>query len=309
MGRALLALALMLSAAPAMAARDALASLDSCIGELRPQADVGYAKIATVCPDLAPSLKASPWAAWLPSDWNKPDNNLSRRGLRELRALIVRESARAAGARQPRPEQLGPVLASLHEYSAAAHRGWWARFRAWLHDVLTRRPEPNDNSWLRRLFTRLSIQQGALEGLRVGALVLLAVLTAAIVFGELRAAGLIGRRRRSPAAGGGLRTGARAHAWSDVERADLSEQPRLLLELITARLSAQDRLPPARALTVQELLGAARLPQAHDHERLAELARVSERLRFSDRLPSREALGTVLERGRQLLAGLEAVPQ
>jgi hypothetical protein len=309
MARALLALVLMLAVAPAVAAREALAALDSCIQQLDPLRDVGYQKVATVCPDLAPSLKASPWQAWLPSDWDKPDSNLSRRGLHELRALIVRESGRAAGVREPRLEGLAPVLATLHDYSAAEHRGWWARFRAWLHDLLTRRPAPTDDSWIRRLFARLSIQEGVLNGVRVGALVLLGLLASGIVFGELRAAGLIRGRRRLPDAGGALRSGGRAHTWADIEGAQLSEQPRLLLELITARLAAQDRLPPARALTVRELLGAARLPREGDRERLSELARMSERLRFSDRLWSPHALGAAIERGRELLVGLEAAPQ
>src|SRR5579872_7199214 len=101
MGRALLAVVLMVAAArtataaPAAPARDALAALDSCIQQLNSQVDVGYRKVAGLCPDLAPSLKASPWGAWLPSDWDKPDNNLSHRGLSELRSLIVRESGRA----------------------------------------------------------------------------------------------------------------------------------------------------------------------------------------------------------------------
>lgn len=309
MGRALLALVLMLSAGPAVAARDALAALDSCIQQLDPQLDVGYAKVAALCPDLAPSLRASPWGAWLPSDWNKPDNGLSGRGLRELRTLIVRESRRAGGAQQPRIERLAPVLASLRDYSAAEHRGWWARFKAWLHDVLTRAPAPSDNGWLQRLLARLSIPEGALEGLRVAALALLALLTAAIVFGELRAAGLIGRRRPVPARVAAPHSDRRVRGWADIEDAQPNEQPRLLLELITARLAAQDRLPPARAFTVRELLGAARLPRAGDHARLAELARASERLRFSDRLPSPQTLAAALERGRELLAGLEAVPQ
>ena len=309
MGRALLAVVLMLSAAPAVPAPDALASLDGCVQRLNSQVDVGYGKIARLCPDLASSLKASPWGAWLPSDWNKPDNNLSHRGLDELRSLIVRESGRAAGARQPRLERLAPVLATLHDYSVTEHRGWWARFKAWLHDLFNRPSTPTDTSWLRRLFAGLSIPERVLSVLRVGAIVLLALLVGGIVLSELRAAGVLRRRRGVPAAGGGLHSAARAHTWADIEDADPGEQPRLLLELIVARLAAQHRLPPARALTVRELLGAAQLPQALDHERLAELARVSERLRFSDRLLSRQVLGAALERGRELLAGLEVAPR
>jgi hypothetical protein len=308
MGRALLALVLMLSAAPGLAARDALGALDSCLQQLDPKLDVGYAKIAARCPDLGPSLAASPWGAWLPSDWNKPDNNLSARGLRELRALIVRESRRSAGRGQPQLERLAPLLAALHEYSAAEHRGWWARFKDWLRDVLTRPSAATDNDWLRRLFARFSVPEGTLEEVRVGALVLLALLTGAIVFAELRAAGLFGRRR-AVSGGAAPRSAARPREWADIEAAELREQPRLLLELIAARLVAQQRLPPARAFTLRELLGAARLPRADDYQRLAELAQASERVRFSDRVLSPQTLTVALRRGRELLAGLEGVPR
>jgi hypothetical protein len=307
MSRGLLALVLMLAAVPGQAAPDAPAALDSCISRLEPELDVGFAKIAARCPDLAPSLRASPWAAWLPSDWDKPDNNLSRRGLEELRALIGRESARSGGAVQaPRLASLAPLLATLRTPSVA-HGGWWARFKAWLHEVFAPRPARPESGWLRRLITRLAIPPRLLDALAVVALCLVAVLAATIVTGELRAAGWLGRRRRPTGADARPRPGVSLdHAWAEIEGADPDERPRLLLELIAARLAAQDRLPPARALTVRELLEAARLPVDADRERLRELAGVSERLRFSDRLLSPQALGAALAHGRELLAGLEA---
>ena len=45
---------------------DAVATIDACIARLDPQIDVGYERIARRCPDLAPTLEKSGWAAWLP---------------------------------------------------------------------------------------------------------------------------------------------------------------------------------------------------------------------------------------------------
>ncbi|TLY55636.1 MAG: DUF4129 domain-containing protein [Gammaproteobacteria bacterium] len=91
-----------------------------------------------------------------------------------------------------------------------------------------------------------------------------------------------------------------------MEHASPFRQPTLLLELITARLGEQGRLPPARALTVRELTRAARLPGESDRERLSELAAACERVRFSGREPAPQALTAALARGRELLAALEA---
>jgi hypothetical protein len=80
----------------------------------------------------------------------------------------------------------------------------------------------------------------------------------------------------------------------------------VLLELIAARLAAQQRLPATRALTVHELLRAARLADPEQRARLAELASTCERLRFSPRLPPPETVAAAVARGRELLAALEA---
>src|SRR5215472_13666212 len=135
MGRALLALLLALAATPAPA-RDAASALDACIAQLPPGLEAGYERIAARCPDLAPALAQSPWAAWLPRGWDKEGNSLSAAGLRELRALIVRESRRGPGVLVPQPAHLAAVLASL---APAPHgqRTWWERFKGWLREMLS----------------------------------------------------------------------------------------------------------------------------------------------------------------------------
>lgn len=306
MRRALLALLLTLCAAPALA-RDALGALDSCIAQLDPGLDVGFEKVAARCPDLAPSLAQSPWAAWLPRDWNKAGNDLSAGGLKELRALIATESRRRLSAALPEPAHLAAVLAALAP-EERARGSWWTRFKGWLREMLSVRESAARPGWLARMLDALRSRSALLRLISLGALALVALLAGAIVASELRAAGLLRAWRRPPPAGRAAKSAAAAAGWRQVEAAAPEERPRLLLELISARLAALERLPPARALTLRELLRAARLADAGDRARLAELAQVCERLRFSGRAPAPQTLAAALARGRELLDGLEGAP-
>jgi hypothetical protein len=310
MSRALTALLLVLAAkaaaaAPA-AAPGALAAIDGCISRLDANLDVGYDKVAARCPDLAPSLVHSPFGPWLPSDWDKAGNNLSARGLRQLRGLLVTESMRPAAAAAPDVRHVAAALAALTS-AEPVQRGWWQRFKAWLRDLLNVPDAPAKRGWLAQLVEALRGHGGWVRLLSLAALGLVALLAGAIVVRELQAAGLLRwRRRLAPAGAPSDVTAAQTHGWRRIEAASPEERPRLLLEIISARLAAQERLPPARALTVHELLRAARLQDATDRGRLAELAAACERLRFSGRLLPAEALTGALARGRELLDGLDA---
>lgn len=306
MRRSLLALLLLVAGVPGAIARDAVSAIDACIRELDPGLDVGYERIAMRCPDLAPTLTTSPSAAWLPPDWNKSGNQLSAGGLAELRTLLTRDVSSAPGAHPLRVEHVGTVLEALAA-DEAPRGGWWARFKRSLRELFTPRPQPTKGGWLRRLFADVGLPQALLQAISWGALALLIALAGAIVVNELRVAGLLRplRRRSAPATAAGA-TAAGSVASQEVEQANLLHQPRLLLELIAARLAEQDRLPPARALTVRELARAARLPDAADRARLEALGAACERVRFSDQEVAPQVLAGALAQGRELLAALQA---
>jgi hypothetical protein len=302
MQRALMALLLALAAAPALA-RDAASALDACIAQLPPGLQPGYERIAARCPELAPALAQSPWAAWLPRDWDQAGNNLSAAGLKELRALIVRESRRRPGADVPQPAHLAAVLAAL---APAPHdqRTWWQRLKGWLREMLSVRESSARPGWLARVLDALRSRAALARILSLGALALVALLAGTMVVSELRAVGWLRFGLRPRVAGRDALSAAAAADLTAIEAASPAERPRLLLELIAARLAELERLPPARALTVRELLRAARLADASDRARLADLAQVSEQLCFSGRSPPAETLAGALARGRELLAGL-----
>jgi len=302
-------LALLLAATfPALAqARDALSAIDQCLAQLDRGLDVGYERIAARCPDLGPSLAASPYAAWLPPGWNKTPNRLSAGALEELRTLLAREANRPSAVSAMRVARVPQVLATLAP-PEKPRAGWWSHFKEWLRDVIARRPQPDEEGWLRRLLGDLTVSDTVARAIDWVALAIVIALAGAIVANELRIAGVPGDRRQLHSRHVAADAPPGELTLDDIEQANPSQQPQLLLELVTARLGAQQRLPPARALTVRELTRAARLPDEADRARLAELAVTCEQARFAEREIAPQRLASALRQGRELLASLEARP-
>jgi hypothetical protein len=299
-------LILMTSAvAPIAAAQDVLGTIDSCTARLNTDVDIGYERIAARCPELVRRLDDSGWSAWLPRDWKRPGNDLSAGSLRELRVLLARELATQTTARTPRVEQLRGILAGLDHRSHDGN-GWWARTKAWLRDALERRERTEDDGWLTRLVAQIGLSQAVIELVSYGALTLVVVLAGLIVWNELRSSGVFARRGRRGARLALATSRRDGLTWNDIERATFRHRPRLLLELIAARLTEESCLPPAGGLTVRELARAARLPDEKDRERLAELALASERVRFSDVEVPADNIEAAVEGGRKLLERIAA---
>jgi hypothetical protein len=287
-------------------------AISSCIKKLNPDIDVGYERIAARCPDLARRLQESGGSVWLPRDWKRPGNDLSAGGLRQLADLLALQERDTSSQlpHQLSTDQLPRVLASLAGIGAVERNGWWARTKAWLREVFER-DEEQDDDWFARVVGESGLSQVVIELVSYAALALVVVLAGIIVVNELRVDGaltrlwrhFIGRRRgRSPV---GTENDC-APNWSDVENAAAARRPALLLELIASQLTAKGRLPQSRGLTIRELTRAARLSDEVDRQRLVELARVSERVRFSNDQASPEAVVSALEGGRMLLERVSA---
>jgi hypothetical protein len=277
--------------------------VDACLARLDPQLDIGYDRIAARCPELMKQLGRGVWAPWLPREWKEPGNDLSAGSLRELRNLVIRESAAKISGRGPEVHALRAVLSGLE---VKQPDGWWSRFKSWLRSKLETREQAADESWLARMVSHVGVPQSLRQFIAYGALAAVVVLAMVIVVNELRAAGLLPRARAYSRRRASVQPTARDKAWNDIERALLLDKPRLLLELIVKRLGERGLLPPAGALTVRELTRVARLPEPDDRSRLAEVAGAAERVRYAARALGTTALERSVTRGRELLDRLDA---
>lgn len=301
-------------AAAAVSAEDAFGAIDECIARLNADPQAVLQIITTHCPDLPRRLQSSDWAAWLPlgwqdgyhqqaTGWQGNYDHFSARALVALRTAVARELALSTNARSPHVAVLRPILADLAARNPPP-RGWWERLRSWLKALFA--PEPESGAtWYQRLSGRVSLSEALLEWVAYVTFALVVILGAYIVVNEWRASG---PQRRytggSSAAEQAQQDLMRPSSWHDVERAAPSERPRVLLELIAARLTARRRLPASRALTVRELMRAAELADTADRERLADLALASERMRFGLAEPAPAGVARVVARGRELFERL-----
>jgi hypothetical protein len=300
------ALALIASSALAFGRTPASAEppeVDSCIGRLDPQLDIGYDRIAVRCPELLRKLEQGPWAPWLPRGWNEPGNDLSAGGIKELRRLIIMENS--ADFSGPVPD-VARLPAALNGLTGKSADGIWPRFKNWLRSILERREEPTDESWFSRLTSHIGVAQSIRQIIAYVALAVVVLLAGAIIGNELRAAGLMPDRsgpRRRP-----IRPvqGSSGRGPVDLRGAPALERPRLLLELLLPKLSERGILPPPGALTVRELTASARLPELADRERLSCLALAAERVRYSGGEIGPAELEAPVSGGRELLTRLQA---
>ena len=281
-------------------------AIDDCTPRLDAQVDVGFDRISARCPGLAQALERSGVEQWLPQGWKETRNNLSVGSLTELRSLVASELATHAGARKPRAEKLGEVLAGLGDQHRATS-GTWLRFKRWLRELLEQRDREGREDWFDHMVHRMGLPDAIGEIVTYVSLGLMVVLALIVVLNELKTAGLLRRRGR---AGANERdptpaTSRRIPTMREIEAAVPLERPRLLLELIASRLTALRRLPPASGMTVREVSQSANLDVTQDRERLAALATTAERARYAQSGVPADVLESAYVHGRELLDDVE----
>lgn len=279
----------------------------ACAAQLDVENDVGFDRVAQRCPTLARALRGSDAVRWFPEGWDADGNEFSRGSLLALVALLDSEAAIAA--LRPAPE-LAPLAAALARTTPgdADANGPWARFKGWLRSIFERDDRRHDG-WLTRSLRRLEPSDAVMRVVGYVTLGLVVVLAFYIVAAELRAAGVLTGGRRGGRSPGGGAVGAEAVvSWADVERAAPRDRPARLIQLVIDGLVRARRLPPARALTVREIVVEAQLPEETARARLAAIAATAERARFAAVAEEGVALDAVVDEGRALLASLARDP-
>jgi len=173
--------------------------------------------------------------------------------------------------------------------------------------VVEREKQTQNHGWLDEMIQRHGRSQTVIDLLTYTALGLLLALAGLIVVNELRAAGFLRLRARAESRDTAYDAARQASlSWQDIECAATTEKPRLLLELVIAKLTQLQRLPPAGALTVRELTRTVALTDAGDRERLLDVALTAERARYAAAALAPDTVGEAVKRARELLAHLDA---
>lgn len=291
-----------------------VALLTSCATRLDRDRDIGYARIAQRCPELAPVLSNSDRAGWLPGSWQERSNELSAGGLRELARLIREESRRPVSVGGPAAESLAPVLRQVSA-NPEDDSGLWARTMSWIRSLLSRQRAGAAEEdfaiadWLRDRGIGASAWT-ILTYVLFAVLICLAIL---VIVAELRAAGLLQRKSRDASGEVQLPRGNVALRFEDLAALPLLERPALLLRLIVEALVATGRMQGAaaghRSRTRNEILRDARLEREAQRDSLAALARRSEQLRYAAVPPAPPEIEATVVDGSALLHELSAAPE
>jgi hypothetical protein len=277
-----LAACLMLFCGAALAQDPSLAVVEACRQRLDARRDVGLDRIEKRCPDLMPAIERAPWRGLLPADLRTRRDELSAESLRAL-VELVRAAERDDQAQQ------------------GASR--WERFKRWLKSKYERRrPTENQDSWRNRLRRQFQTSEGVAQAITYVGYALMTGLVLLVIYSEMRAAGLLGGRRREAARGY-----AHGGPWrprltlTDVAAAPLRDRPGLLLKLLGEALTRADRLPAPEGLTPSDLARRARLEEPGDRDALASLSRTAEIARYAAEPPPSETLEDAERTGRALL--------
>jgi len=285
------------TAATASSSNPAAAATLACIERLDREIDVGYARVAARCPQLAPQLARGGLARWMPHGWRDPDNDLSAGGLSELAVLIQRELAPPNARARPALSAVPAALAGLAPPAAA---GRWDRFRGWLRE-LAHAGAPAAPGSVGRALRGLPAGERWLEAFTVIAWGAILAIALGIAARELSA------WRREPAvadahAPPGVAGGALARETDEEGGATTCAG---LLARVLARLTRIRSLTGSTALTTRELTSRIDWPDPSDAPRFALLARTAEQVRFAAAPPPAPQLASALSAGAVLIERLD----
>jgi len=257
-----------------------------------------------LCPDLYAALAASELAPFLPLDWAERVSPAKLRGMRELLA-----PAAAPAGPWPDPGVVAGVLAGIQTAQLEREKTLWQRFTDWLKRILERKSASSDSRWLEDWLRENSPSERVVRGIFTGLVILLVAGVLWVVYSELRAAGLLGRRRAvslEQSVSGAAPASRRVSTLADASE---SELPAVLIALLLEQLRRLGQVQDRRSMTHRELVRAAHFDSAGEGETFRALVAVAERLRYAAMAPAAEALRDVVGEARGLLEGLSRRPR
>jgi hypothetical protein len=288
-------------AGSAVAADDAaLRAVETCRARLDPRVDVGIERLQRSCPDLLPALEKSQWRDLLPQSLRERHEEISADSLRALAELLRHANESAPSRAAPRREILAPVLAEL---GAQGQQGAtrWERFKRWLKQKFEDRKDDDEAGWLEKWSRQFHTSEGISRALTYIGYALVVALVLFVVWGELRAAGVLGGSRRAARRATPAAEWRRRLMLADVNAAPLADRPGMLLRLLGEALTRAHRLPAADGLTAHAIARRATLDTAGERAGLERVAATADEIRYAGRLPADDALEDTVDAAKVLL--------
>lgn len=235
----------------------------------------GIEVLRAECPGVDAALEDLGLVVLLPSDWKKW---ISPRALADLSVLEERYDQQGSGSSLD-PAGLRTIAQRLSPPPSSG--SWWERFKTWLASWL----ESDRNRWPDWMRYLPNLGVGA-RYFVYGSAALLLIAVAAVIAVELRAAGMLGLRRRR-ARPGRPSAGAPALMEASVSPTDLDATPEhlrsvILLRLLVAALTRSHRIERDGVLTCRELIRAARFDTPTQRDIFASVALSAERVLYGD---------------------------
>lgn len=307
LGLAGLAATSLCSAAPARPVQSARAVLEQCV-EQAGQDVRGLEDLKSACPGIEAAIQELHLDPQLPADW---EQHVGTGALSNWSALADRYASTgtpAQGLLEPgRLREIARALPVPVSRSTLT-QDWLHRWlRRWLHE----HPQ-----WLAALRSFLSGWYAPLplQGVLYGLLLLVVLAATAIVYQELRAAGVLGSPagERPPRRRLGKPPGAAEEPPGTLELAMAPPhlRPVLVLRTLVAALTRSHRLEYERALTCRELVTSALFDTDAQRQHFAALSVLAERGLYGD--PGQEPppqQDAVLAAAQSLEAQLLAPPK
>lgn len=246
--------------------------IDECSGAAADDA-VGLTALEDECAGLTTALEQSGYMALL-SPLSR--DQLDAYDLSDL--LAVDSWYEQEPAREVDVTAVASILESLRPQQPERPLGWFERFKRWLRTMLERRSDSPDN-WLSRWLDQLEVADGAVRGILMVAMALVVVLTIAVIVIELRASGMLRRRRSLQDAAMILGSAASAEGDDSQDSDTLAANRRapILLRMLVQTLVRSGRLRTERSLTYRELCERARFDDAGQRESFGRVAALAER--------------------------------
>jgi hypothetical protein len=259
----------------------------------------GLTDLEKQCPLLSEALDALGFAPLLTPDVRA---KLNDRSLADFVALASRyEGPRPSAG--PRVSSLPAIVSAVNGQQPAVAKTWFDRAKAWVKQWLAQH-HIGAADWLNRWWDRLLQSNGFLTTVGYLAMTLVVLAAAAVIFNELKALGLLRRKKA-------------AHATSRATQPELLQAAALmpqsdaqgvgeLFNRIVRYLVQSGRLSRAQGLTHRELLAHSTLDTQAQRAAFAQLAGSAEVLLYGPPEAARRDFSPVVAQAHTLLNQLSS---